>query len=202
MTGSNRDGKKTAESIDKSGIIDIDVPSGGAITVEAGYIDHTGRKTIVYMDGRSDGIDFIVTDRSVTGRSDRAQALIDDVSDDSEDSESDFTVTDDREELEIDLFGGDPSDRIGQSDVIGVMTPGVGLTAGEISAMIGGAHASPGGVEAILKAILAGDDNELVTRHERDDRDDLWELINNTDSQAGDDDGIIVASLTGEGGEA
>ncbi|TKR27953.1 hypothetical protein [Natronomonas salsuginis] len=76
MTHPNSTNNKTTGSIDKSGTAVIDIPHGDALEVDVTYIDTTARKTIYYLTGRSDGIDFITTDREVVARSERAQTLL------------------------------------------------------------------------------------------------------------------------------
>ena len=67
------------DSIDKSATITIDIPdTPGGVRLKADHVDSSpSSKTIVYLTGKGDRIDFIVTERCVIGRSDRAQRILD-----------------------------------------------------------------------------------------------------------------------------
>jgi len=67
------------DSIDKSATITIDIPdTSGGVRLKADHVDSTpSSKTIVYLTGKDDRIDFIVTERCVIARSDRAQRILD-----------------------------------------------------------------------------------------------------------------------------
>lgn len=71
--------KAGGSSIDKSGTVVVAVPGHGGITLDTEHVIDVkdGRKQLIYLSEKSYGIDFIVTRRTVTARSQEAQELLD-----------------------------------------------------------------------------------------------------------------------------
>lgn len=100
MVNENSNVNKSAGSIDsKPAVVRVDVPGvDDALDLDAEHVINvgSGRKQIIYLGDRSDGIDLIVTERTVMARSQRAQDRLDALNRDGDDDDcSDADARDD-----------------------------------------------------------------------------------------------------------
>lgn len=79
MVSNTSEANKTqgTEQIDKSAVVVVEIPgSETGLTLDATHVITNASKQIIYLGNRSDGIDFIVTERTVVARSARAEQLL------------------------------------------------------------------------------------------------------------------------------